>query len=68
MTGSAKQSRSGKFGLDCFVTEFIIGPAKGRIRWLLAMTATCAALPLVVALSQSAAIRIRMINANRNQG
>jgi hypothetical protein len=25
-------------GLDCFVAEFIIGPAKGRTRWLLAMT------------------------------
>jgi hypothetical protein len=25
--------------LDCFVAEFIIGPAKGRTRWLLAMTA-----------------------------
>ena len=24
---------------DCFVAEFIIGPAKGRTRWLLAMTA-----------------------------
>jgi hypothetical protein len=24
--------------LDCFVAEFIIGPAKGRTRWLLAMT------------------------------
>ena len=25
--------------LDCFVAEFIIGSAKGRTRWLLAMTA-----------------------------
>ncbi len=25
--------------LDCFVAEFIIGPAKGGTRWLLAMTA-----------------------------
>jgi hypothetical protein len=24
--------------MDCFVAEFIIGPAKGRTRWLLAMT------------------------------
>jgi hypothetical protein len=24
--------------LDCFVAEFIIGPADGRTRWLLAMT------------------------------
>ena len=24
--------------LDCFVAEFIIGPAEGRTRWLLAMT------------------------------
>ncbi len=27
--------------MDCFVAEFIIGPAEGGIRWLLAMT-TCA--------------------------
>jgi hypothetical protein len=26
--------------VDCFVAEFIIGPAKGRTRWLLAMTMT----------------------------
>jgi hypothetical protein len=38
MTGSAKQSRSHTEGLDCFVAEFIVGPAKGRTRWLLAMT------------------------------
>jgi hypothetical protein len=25
-------------GLDCFVAEFIIGPAEGGTRWLLAMT------------------------------
>jgi len=24
--------------MDCFVAEFIIGPAEGRTRWLLAMT------------------------------
>ncbi len=24
--------------MDCFVVEFIIGPAEGRTRWLLAMT------------------------------
>ena len=24
--------------MDCFVAEFIIGPAKGGTRWLLAMT------------------------------
>jgi hypothetical protein len=24
--------------LDCFVAEFIIGPANGRTRWRLAMT------------------------------
>jgi hypothetical protein len=29
--------------LDSFVTEFIIGPAKGRTRWLLAMTTETAA-------------------------
>jgi membrane-bound lytic murein transglycosylase B len=38
MTGSAKQSSSDEQRLDCFVAEFIIGPAKGRTRWLLAMT------------------------------
>jgi hypothetical protein len=27
-----------KSKMDCFVAEFIIGPAKGRTRWLLAMT------------------------------
>jgi hypothetical protein len=26
-------------GMDCFVAEFIIGPAEGGTRWLLAMTA-----------------------------
>jgi hypothetical protein len=26
--------------MDCFVAEFIIGPAEGRTRWLLAMTNT----------------------------
>jgi hypothetical protein len=25
--------------MDCFVAEFIIGPAEGGTRWLLAMTA-----------------------------
>jgi hypothetical protein len=29
---------SRKVRMDCFVAEFIIGPAKGRTRWLLAMT------------------------------
>src|SRR5256714_12299308 len=39
MTGSAKQSRSQKNRrVDCFVAEFIIGPAQGGTRWLLAMT------------------------------
>src|SRR5712671_746306 len=27
-------------GMDCFVAEFIIGPAEGGTRWLLAMTTT----------------------------
>jgi hypothetical protein len=31
-------TRAAKQRLDCFVAEFIIGPAKGRTRWLLAMT------------------------------
>jgi hypothetical protein len=34
----AKQSSMPARRLDCFVAEFIIGPAKGRTRWLLAMT------------------------------
>src|SRR5947199_7210669 len=38
MTGSAKQSMGGALRLDCFVAEFIIGPAEGGTRWLLAMT------------------------------
>ena len=39
MTGSAKQSIvPRKERMDCFVAEFIIGPAEGRTRWLLAMT------------------------------
>jgi len=39
MTGFAKQSIARQKGkLDCFVAEFIIGPAEGRTRWLLAMT------------------------------
>src|SRR5204862_8137211 len=39
MTGSAKQSTEPQVKLDCFVAEFIIGPAEGGTRWLLAMTA-----------------------------
>jgi hypothetical protein len=31
--------RPGMTTLDCFVAEFIIGPAEGGTRWLLAMTA-----------------------------
>src|SRR5258707_5173898 len=39
MTGSAKQSiKQQERKVDCFVAEFIIGPAEGRTRWLLAMT------------------------------
>src|SRR5450755_3345218 len=38
MTGSAKQSIVRQGSVDCFVAEFIIGPAEGRTRWLLAMT------------------------------
>src|SRR5947207_13770428 len=38
MTGSAKQSTGQEGRLDCFVAEFIIGPAEGGSRWLLAMT------------------------------
>src|SRR5207249_8305382 len=29
---------SAKTSMDCFVAEFIIGPAEGGTRWLLAMT------------------------------
>jgi hypothetical protein len=37
MTGSAKQSRTVEMKRpDCFVAEFIIGPAE-KLRWLLAM-------------------------------
>jgi hypothetical protein len=44
MTGSARQSILSLRGkMDCFVAEFIIGPAEGRTRWLLAMTAKLAA-------------------------
>jgi hypothetical protein len=39
IASAAKQSRDfDSEPLDCFVTEFIIGPAKGGTRWLLAMT------------------------------
>ena len=33
--GAAKEE-----SMDCLVAEFIIGPAEGRTRWLLAMTNT----------------------------
>jgi hypothetical protein len=38
MTGSAKQSTHAKKEerMDCFVSEFIVGPAEGGTRWLLA--------------------------------
>jgi hypothetical protein len=35
---ATKQSSLRVGPLDCFIAEFIIGPAKGRTRWLLAMT------------------------------
>ncbi len=38
MTGPAKQFREHTRKLDCFVAEFIIGPAEGGTLWLLAMT------------------------------
>jgi hypothetical protein len=39
IASEAKQSISPhKERMDCFVAEFIIGPAEGRTRWLLAMT------------------------------
>ena len=42
--------------MDCFVAEFIIGPAEGGTRWLLAMTSHCAtwALPILFQQLQSA--------------
>jgi hypothetical protein len=36
IASEAKQSSLRRGTLDCFVAEFIIGPAKGRTRWLLA--------------------------------
>jgi len=39
MINSAKQSTYPRCKMDCFVAEFIIGPAQGGTRWLLAMTA-----------------------------
>jgi hypothetical protein len=39
MINSAKQSIAPHNAImDCFVAEFIIGPAEGGTRWLLAMT------------------------------
>jgi hypothetical protein len=39
IASAAKQSiAQRKERMDCFVAEFIIGPAEGRTRWLLAMT------------------------------
>ena len=38
IASEANQSSLSAQKLDCFVAEFIIGPAKGRTRWLLAMT------------------------------
>ncbi len=38
IASEAKQSSLSAQKLDCFVAEFIIGPAKGLTRWLLAMT------------------------------
>jgi hypothetical protein len=39
IASEAKQSIALARKMDCFVAEFIIGPAEGRTRWLLAMTA-----------------------------
>jgi hypothetical protein len=40
IASEAKQSIAPRNGrMDCFVAEFIIGPAEGGTRWLLAMTA-----------------------------
>jgi hypothetical protein len=40
IASEAKQSSGNAGILDCFVAEFIIGPAKGRTRWLLAATSS----------------------------
>jgi hypothetical protein len=40
IANEAKQSMPAKKKPDCFVAEFIIGPAEGPTRWLLAMTAS----------------------------
>ena len=39
MTGIREAIQIARCGLDRFVAEFIIGPAEGGTRWLLAMTA-----------------------------
>jgi hypothetical protein len=36
----ASEAKQSKAILDCFVAEPVIGPAEGRTRWLLAMTAS----------------------------
>ena len=35
---SASEAIHGAASVDCFVAEFIIGPAEGGTRWLVAMT------------------------------
>ena len=40
--------------MDCFVAEFIIGPAKGGTRWLLAMTETYSATSAFICSTASA--------------
>jgi hypothetical protein len=38
MTGSPKQSIAPQqASVDCFVAEFVVGPAEGGTRWLLAI-------------------------------
>ena len=43
--------------MDCFVAEFIIGPAKGRTRWLLAMTIGDVGMENVVRVLSTLALR-----------
>jgi hypothetical protein len=61
MAGSAKQSMARqakmlkqKRKLDCFGAEFIIGPAIGRTRWRLAMTADKSSMQLETVRVESA--------------
>jgi hypothetical protein len=51
--------------MDCFVAEFIIGPAKGRTRWLLAMTGR--ETPIAAASRCNFQWWVRIFGRNRNR-